>query len=168
MDKLAGGVRPPFDQVRTLYRTLLVYDTVAILILAVGVGEFIYFEPPVQTVGARARIVGVFEYVPEDNTTTGPDRSTFARDELFAAVVDWSSLPPDITVDARWYNSFGSIVGGVGPGTRSELKDTSIVPVRVPPGLHLNLPGHYIFVVERFQGGVPVEVLARRIVLVER
>jgi hypothetical protein len=34
--------------------------------------------------------------------------------------------------------------------------------------LHHNLPGNYTFVVERLQGGVPVEVLARRIVLVER
>jgi len=44
----------------------------------------------------------------------------------------------------------------------------SIVPVKVPQGLHHNLPGHYTFVVERLQGGVPVEVLARRLVLVER
>jgi hypothetical protein len=34
--------------------------------------------------------------------------------------------------------------------------------------LQHNLPGDYTFVVERLQGGVPVEVLARRIVLVER
>jgi hypothetical protein len=43
-----------------------------------------------------------------------------------------------------------------------------VVPVITPPGLRHNLPGHYTFVVERIQGGLPVEVLARRIVLVER
>jgi hypothetical protein len=30
------------------------------------------------------------------------------------------------------------------------------------------LPGHYTFVVERYAGGVPVEVIARRIVMVDR
>jgi hypothetical protein len=42
------------------------------------------------------------------------------------------------------------------------------VPVIVPPGLHHSLPGHYSFVVERLKDGRPVEVLGRRIVLVER
>ena len=44
---------------------------------------------------------------------------------------------------------------------------TGTPPVITPPGLHHNLPGRYTFVVERFQGGVPVEVLARRFVQVE-
>jgi hypothetical protein len=44
----------------------------------------------------------------------------------------------------------------------------TVVPVIVPPTYKHNLPGIYTFVVERFSGGVPVEVLARRIVLVER
>ena len=30
------------------------------------------------------------------------------------------------------------------------------------------LPGRYTFVVERFQNGMPVEVLGRRLVLVDR
>ena len=145
-----------------------VFAAVAILILAIGVVQFVYFEPPGQSSSSTARIVGVFQYDPERGITEGPDSSVFTRTQVFAAVVDWSSLPPDVIVDARWYNSFQSVVGGVGPGTPAELKDNSIVPVRVPAGLHLNLPGHYIFVVERFEGGVPVEVLARRIVLVER
>jgi hypothetical protein len=43
-----------------------------------------------------------------------------------------------------------------------------IVPIVVPPGLHHSLPGHYTFVVERFQGDTPVEVLGRRIISVDR
>jgi hypothetical protein len=157
-----------YDQLQTLYRTLLVFATVAVVILAVGLVEFVYFEPPGQTTGVKARIVGVYQYDPSTGNTTGPDRSSFARSEVFAAVVDWSGLPPDLSVDARWYDTFGSIVGRVGPSTPAQLGPRSTVPVTVPQGLHHNLPGHYTFVVERLQGGLPVEVLARRIVLVQR
>jgi hypothetical protein len=157
----------PYDQVQTLYRMLLVFATVAVLILAVGLVEFVYFERPGQTTGAHARITGVYAYDPATGTTLGTDRSLFTRSDEFAAVVDWSGLPPDLTVDARWYDAFGSVVGRAGPGTPAQLGNFSTVPVTVPQGLHYHLPGHYTFVVERMQGGVPVEVLARRFVLVE-
>jgi hypothetical protein len=157
----------PYDQVRTLYRTLLVFATIAVIILAVGLVEFVHFEPPGQTTGVRARIVGVFVYDPATRTTLGTDRSTFARTEEFAAVVDWSGLPPNLGVDARWYDAFGGLVGRIGPSTPAQLGNSSIVPVSTPPGLHHNLPGRYTFVVERFQGAVPVEVLGRRLVQVE-
>ena len=158
----------PYDQILTLYRTLLVFATVAVIILAVGLVEFVYFEPPGQTTGATAHIVGVFEYDAATGATRGNDRTTFARTDEFAAVVDWSQLPPDIVVDARWFNSFGSMVGRVGPANPAQLGPQSTVPVIVPPGLHHSLPGHYTFVVERLKDGLPVEVLTRRIVLVER
>jgi hypothetical protein len=157
-----------YDQLQTLYRTLLVFATVAVLILAVGLVEFVYFEPPGQTTGVKARVTGVYRYESSTGNTVGPDRSSFARSEEFAAVVDWSGLPPDLSVDARWYDTFGNVVGRVGPSTPAQLGQRSTVPVTVPQGLHHNLPGHYTFVVERLQGGLPVEVLARRIVLVER
>jgi len=157
-----------YDQLQTLYRTLLVFATVAVVILAVGLVEFVYFEPPGQTTGVKARIAGVYLYDPTTGTTVGPDRSSFARTDEFAAVVDWSGLPPDLNVDARWYDTFGNVVGRIGPSTPARLGQRTTVPVIVPQGLHHNLPGHYTFVVERLQGGLPVEVLARRIVLVER
>jgi hypothetical protein len=158
----------PYDPVRTLYRTLLAFDVVAILILAVGLGEFLYFEPPGQHTGLKATIVGVYQYDAATNKTFGPDRSTFTRTQLFAAVVDWNSLSPNIIADARWYDTFGSIVGSVGPGTPAQLANQPIVPIALPTNLKHNLPGQYVFVVERWANGVPVEVLARRIVLVER
>jgi hypothetical protein len=158
----------PFDQVLTLYRTLLVFATVAVLILAVGLVEFVHFEPPGQSTGVRAQIIGVYLYDAATGTTNGSDRTSFARTDEFAAVVDWTHLPPAMSVDARWYDSFGSIVGRAGPSTPAQLGPTSTLPVTVPPGLHHSLPGHYTFVVERLQNGLPVEVLARRIVLVER
>lgn len=157
----------PYDPVRPLYRALIVFDVVAILILAVGLGEFLYFERPGQTSGVKASITGVYQYDEATHQTTGPDRSTFTGTQDFAAVVDWSSLPPNITVDARWYDTFGTIVGRAGPGTPAGLSSQTTIPVAAPAPFNRNLPGRYIFVVERLDNGVPVEVLARRLVLVE-
>jgi len=156
------------DQVRTLYRTVLVYAAVSILIFVAGLAEFAYFEPFGQHSGLRVHIVGVYQYDPEHKTTIGPDSNSFPRTVVFAAVVDWSSLPKNIVVDARWYDSFGNVVGAVGPGTADRLASQTVVPVQMTPPFHHMLPGHYTFVVQRYAGGVPVEVLGRRIVLVER
>ena len=157
-----------YDQVRTLYRTMLVYATVGVLILIAGLVEFVYFERPGQASGVQARVVGIVAYDSATGQVSGPDRSEFPRAQQFAAVVDWSSLPDNITVDAKWFDAFGDIVGHVDPGMPSRLAAHGIVPVVVPPGFHHSLPGRYEFVVERVKDGVPVEVLARRFVVVQR
>jgi hypothetical protein len=158
----------PYDPVRTLYRTIVACGAAGLLILTIGVVEFIHFEPYGQNGGTAAAIVGVYAYDPATKTTSGPDESTFGRDQTFAAVVDWSSLHSNITVDARWYDSFENVVGHVGPATPAQLGPMSTVPVDVAEGFRYNLPGHYIFVVERIDGGQPVEILSRRIILVSR
>jgi len=157
-----------YDQLKVLYRTLLVFATVGTVILAIGIVQFVYFEPLGQTTGVTAHIVGVYQYDPTTKTTIDGDRSEFPRTEEFAAKVDWSSLPNNLIVDARWYDSFGSLRGQVGPASPSSLADKSVIPVDVPPGFHFVLPGRYTFVVERFKDDVPVEVLGRRFVLVDR
>ena len=78
-----------YDQLQTLYRTLLVFATVAMVILAVGLVEFVYFEPPGQVTGVKAGVVGVFEYDPETVHLIDGDRSTFSRNQEFAAEVSW-------------------------------------------------------------------------------
>ena len=158
----------PYDHTQTLYRTLLVFATVAVLALVVGLIEFVYFEPPGKVSGATATIVGVYDYDSSTRMTSGADHSAFPRTQQFAAVVDWSSVPPNMKVDARWYDAFGDVVGHVGPTTADQLSNSSVVPIVVPKEFHHSLPGQYLFVVERFEGSVPVEVLARRIVRVER
>jgi len=155
-------------QLRTLYRTLLVFATFGVLILCVGLVEFVYFERPGQSTGVRATIVGVYRYDAASRQTSGPDRSEFARADEFAAVVDFGSLPSNLSVDARWYDTFGSLRGTVGPATAGQLAAKTVVPVEVPQGNKFVLPGRYTFVVERLSGGMPVEVLARRFVLVDR
>ena len=157
-----------YDQLRVLYRTLLVFATVGVAILAIGLIEFAYFERPGEGSGIHAHISGVFKYDPATGQTSGPDRSEFHRDEQFAAVIDWTSVPGGVTVDARWYDTFGSIEGYAGPAAAKDLVDHSVVAVAVPQGYHFVLPGRYTFVVERVKDGVPVEVLARRFELVDR
>jgi len=156
------------DPVNTLYRILLTYGVIGVLILIAGAAEFAYFEPFSKSSGLKVHIVGVFEYDPATRHTSGPDQRTFTRSDSFAAVVDWSGLPKDITVQAVWLDGFENVVGGAGPGHPSELAASTIIPALVPPGLKYHLPGQYIFAVERINGNLPVEVLARRIVLVER
>ena len=157
-----------YDQLRTLYRTMLVFATVGVLILALGLVEFVHFEPPGQTSGIKAHILGVYQYDPETALTSGPDKSEFSRTDQIAAIVDWASIPSNLLVDARWFDSFGDLVGRAGPASPAELTHQMIVPIVVPKGYHHILPGHYTFVVERIQGDIPVEVLGRRIILVDR
>ena len=156
------------DPVRTLYRTLLAYGAFAMLILVAGVAEYVHFEPFTSNAAQHANVVGVYTYDPATKQTSGPARERFARNEEFAAVVDWSGLPDNITVEAIWFDSFENIVGSVGPGTPSELRDRTIVPAEVPQGLKYHLPGQYIFAIERLDNGRPVEVVGRSVVYVER
>src|SRR5213080_3144931 len=67
-------------------RMLLLFATVGVVILSVGLLQFVYFERPGQETGVKAHIVGVFKYDPQTHQTVGPDRSEFARSEVFAAV----------------------------------------------------------------------------------
>ena len=157
-----------YDQLRTLYRTMLVFATVGVLILAVGLVEFVHFEPPGQTSGVKAHILGIYLYDPGTGSTSGPDKSQFSRTDEIAAVVDWASIPDNLRVDAKWLDSFGDIVGRAGPASPAELTHQIIVPIVVPKGYHHILPGHYTFVIERIQDDIPVEVLGRRFILVDR
>ena len=163
---MAVGQRDP---VVTLYRALLGCAAVGVLILAAGLGEFVYFEPFAQTTGVRAEITGVYAYDRATHETTGSDRSTFSRTDDFAAVVDWGSIAATgIVVQAIWYDGFGNVVGQAGPGRPGDLQGHKVVPAELPQGLPYHLPGQYIFAVERVQGTLPVEVLARRLVEVTR
>ena len=159
----------PGDGLRPLYRTIVALGVVGLVILTVGVVEFLAFEPLGQHTGLRARVEGVFRYDPDSRQTSGSSSTRFAANQPFAAVVDWSSVPGDTVVGARWFNSLGTDVGGIDPKPASQMTDADrLVPVKVPEGFHANIPGEYLFVVERFRDGQPVEVLARRLVLVKR
>ena len=74
LTRLAGVAAGPRDPVFTLYRTLLAYGAVAILILLAGAAEFIYFEPFGKPAGVTVHIAGVYRYDPTTHKTFGPDR----------------------------------------------------------------------------------------------
>ena len=124
------------------------------------------YEPPGQKSGITARIVGVFDWDARTHSPTGGNKDHFRTDEPFAAVVDWGSLPPVLLVGAGWYASgFAVNAGGVGPELAEKLVSRPAVPVNT--GDQRFPSGHYTFVVERFgDHGIPVEVLARKTVVV--
>jgi hypothetical protein len=136
-----------------------------IVILGIGLAQFIQYEPPGQHSGIAARIQGVYDYDTKTKQVFGPNKDHFRTDEPFAAVVDWTSLPPDLLVGATWFSGGFTIdAGGVGPARAATLREHSVVPVNF--GDQRLPPGHYEFAVERYAGGRPVEVLARKTVVV--
>jgi hypothetical protein len=155
------------DEILPLYRAIRLVGVLAIVIFAAGIVEFISFEPPGQDTGAVAQITGIYAYDPAAKTVSGPSVERFQRAQPFAAVVDWASITPATEVAARWFNGFGEVVGQAGPAPAETIAETA-VPVALPPGLRENIPGTYLFVVERISRGQPVEVLARRLIVVER
>ncbi len=153
------------DETRPVFRLLVALGVAGIVILAIGLAQFVYYEPHGQQTGQRVRIAGVYDYDVKTGKTFGPNRDHFRTDEPFAAVVDWSSLPPDLVVGGNWFSGgFALDFGGVGPARAADLAEKSVVPVnrdgqRFPAG-------RYEFVVERYSGGRPVDVLGRQSVLV--
>jgi hypothetical protein len=160
-------VTHPPDEILPLYRAIKLVGALAVVIFAAGIAEFVSFEPPGESTGTVAKIVGVYAYDPVAHAVNGPSAERFQRGQPFAAVVDWSSIPPGTVVVARWFDSFGEVVGQAGPAPAGAFSP-SPVPVDLPPGLQRNIPGTYLFVVERISRGQPVEVLARLLVEVER
>lgn len=155
------------DEILPLYRAIRLVGLMALLIFAAGIAEFVSFEPPGQATGTMARIQGVYAYDPAAHQTTGDPKERFARNQPFAAVVDWTSIPATTTVAARWFDGFGEVVGQTRQQPAGQMPGDP-VPVALPKDLKQNIPGTYLFVVERISKGQPVEVLARRLIEVER
>jgi hypothetical protein len=148
---------------------MLALGAAAAVILALGLVTIYAFAPPGQATGLKVRVLGVYRYDPSTGQVFGRPSTHFTRTQPFAARVDWSSLPGDTVVGARWYNTLEDPVGSVGPAPARTLAAASaLVPVKTPPGLHANLPDDYTLAVVRYSRGQPVELLARRVVLVER
>jgi len=157
------------ESLRPLFRLMLTLGVVAIVILGLGLATIFRFAPPGQATGLKVRVIGVYPYDPVQRSIAGGPSTHFSRNQAFAARVDWSALPGGIAVGARWYNTLGEPVGGVGPAPARVLAaEDAVVPVMTPPDLHANLAGDYSLAVARYSRGQPVELLGRAVVLVER
>jgi hypothetical protein len=153
------------DEIRPVFRLLVALGIAGVVILAVGLAQFVQYEPPGQRTGQAVKITGVYDYDLKTGKTFGPDKDHFRTNEPFAAVVDWSSLPPDLVVGGSWFSGgFSLDSGGVGPARAADLSEKSVVPVN--RGAQRFPAGRYEFVVERYTAARPVEVLGRRSLVV--
>ena len=153
------------DEMRPVFRLLVALGIAGIVILAVGLAQFVHYEPPGQQTGQAVKIAGVFDYDVKTGKTFGANKDHYRTNEPFAGVVDWTSLPPDLVVGATWFSGgFALDSGGVGPARAADLTEKSVVPVN--RGTQRFPSGSYYFVIERYAGGRPVEVLGGRSVIV--
>ncbi len=153
-------------EVRPVFRFIVGLGAAGVVILGVGLLQFINFEPSGQHTGLQARILGFWDYDQKTGTITGDSKDHFKTTEQLAAEVDWTTLPPDLLVGGHWFSGgFALDAGGVGPARARDLIAKPAVPLR-PPSDRGTPPGRYTFVVERYYRDKPVEVLARASVLV--
>ena len=151
---------------RFSFRLMVGLGLAGLLILLLGLVQFLGFEPVGEHTGARATITGVHAYDAANPTAAGRDRNQFSPRETPAAAVDWGSLPPAMVVGGAWFTGvFAEPFGSLGPRPAGALVSALPVPVD-RHGATLLPAGDYTFVVERYSGGQPVEVLARRTVIV--
>jgi len=153
-------------EVRPVFRFIVALGAAGLVILGVGLLQFINFEPPGQHTGVQARILGFWDYDQKTGAITGDPKDHFKTTERLAAEVDWAALPPDLLVGGHWFlGGFALDAGGVGPARAGDFGPKPAVPLQ-PPSDRGTPPGRYTFVVERYSGLKPVEVLARASVLV--
>lgn len=145
---------------------MVAVGAIGAVILLGGLGLFLYYEPvdekPQDT---NARITGVFHYNPATHQRAGSPTARFTTRDVPAAVVDWQSLPADMTVSAHWYDDHGQDIGGVEPAPAGS-QAAAPIPIDVPPKADIPA-GVYVFVVERIAGGRSVQVLARSAIKVD-
>ena len=73
------------DETRPVFRLLVALGVAGIVILAVGLAQFVHFEPPGQRSGLAARITGIFDYDVKTGKIFGPAKDHFRTNEPFAA-----------------------------------------------------------------------------------
>jgi hypothetical protein len=145
---------------------MMVIGAIGAFILLAGFGLFLYYEPIDEQAGnTNARITGIYPYDPASGTRVGNSTARFKPHQVPGAVVDWKSVPGDMVVSAHWYDDHGQVIGGVGAAAAASQPEGAI-PIDVDPQTPIPAGG-YVFVVERYAGGRPVQVLARGAIKVD-
>lgn len=162
-----GRTARPRHELRAARVTMLLLGLAALAVLGSALVAFLYFEPGGERSGLHARVDGVHPFDPHTHEAAARSERIYRPGQPFAAQVDWGSLPAGIEVAALWVDSLGTPVGGVGPRPVEQLPRTQLVTTALAEQGKQNLPGGYVFFVERFSGGRPVEILARTSVYVD-
>lgn len=149
----------PRDGLTAPYVTLVVVGAISLLIILLAFGQLVQGTAPWQHVDARARIQGVYRYDASTGRAVSGPHTSFQKGQMFAARVDWRSLPSRLQVGARWYDDSGQDWGGIQPGTPQQLANGgfSLVPM-----VRTNAPpGTYTLDVMRYSAGRPAQILGR-------
>lgn len=143
------------------FLAMIAFGLIGLLVLATGLGLYLYFEPAGQTTHAAVTVTGIEQWDPHTETVSGRSQTEFSSSQIPAAVVDWSGISPHMEVEAGWYDESLSDAAALhltGPRLASRM------PTAIPLVTNRDAlaPGIYLFIVGRFSGGRIVEVLARQ------
>ena len=167
MQPAARVLRRPRHELRAARVTMLLIGLAGVGVLVAALVAFSYFEPSGQRTGLMATVEGVHPFDVRTHEAASQSERIYNADQPFAALVDWSSVRAGTQVAAIWVDALGSPVGGIGPVAVDQLPRKQLVGTALAEQGKQNLPGGYVFVVERYSGGRPVEVLARTSVYVQ-
>lgn len=143
------------------FLAMVAFGLVGLLVLLVGLGLYVYFEPVNQNTGTAVTVTSIARWDPSTGTVSGPSRTQFSGTEIPAAVIDWQGVSPGLTVKAGWYDedaNDATALNTVGPLPARDMPHA--VPLVRSYGQLT--AGVYLFIVGRYAGGRIVEVLARQ------
>lgn len=146
---------------RRAYALLAVAGLLGTAVLLVGAGQLVLYEVPSHNSGLHAAIEGVYPFDVDRQAVDGPAATEFDAGSVdaLAARVTWADLPPTTIVSGDWYDSSGALVARSGPAAAARMH-----PIVVAGDDAALSPGAYLFAVERWDGGTPIEVLTKELV----
>ncbi|MDQ6899355.1 MAG: hypothetical protein M3072_07600 [Candidatus Dormibacteraeota bacterium] len=147
---------------------MLLAGYAGLVILVLGVVAFLATSPPGRHTALHTD-ASVFTYDPKSSSIQGEPLKHFAAGQEFAGLVSWETLPAATTVGAKWYGALQQMEGSVGPARAGELAAAAKpVPVRSSQTAAPLLPGRHTLMIIRYSGGLPLEIVGRTSVMVDR
>ncbi|MDQ6637090.1 MAG: hypothetical protein M3Y62_04795 [Candidatus Dormibacteraeota bacterium] len=151
-----------------IYHTMLLAGYAGLIILVVGLVTFLATSPPGRHTALHTD-ASVYTYDPASSSIKGEPQQHFPAGQEFAGLVSWETLPAATTVGAKWYGALQQVEGSVGPARAGELAAAAKpVPVRSSQTATPLLPGRHTLMILRYSGGLPLEIVGRTSVIVDR
>lgn len=166
MNSAQGGHHEAENTAR-IYHTMLLAGYAGCLVLLVGLLALLATSPPGRHTALHTDAT-VYAYDSASASIQGAPQKHFAAGKEFAGQVNWDRLPADTIVAAKWYGVLEEAEGSVGPARAGDLA-TAAKPVPVLKSQSaLLLPGRHTLLVLRYARGLPLEIVGRTIVVVDR